>query len=516
MQLIALRRHGGFCPAFRVVFGMVCLGATLAASNVWAQSDCFIDKYGTRACPVGPGPGGPPNTGNGDPLPVPVGPSFDDRRRSYQSIVDYLTQGGSQAARRMARDPATGAELSTALASFELELLREISRLKYDLSRHQKEQGELAELIPAKTAELRNMRAYLPELRAQVEASTAETARVTQDIAVWDSRGADVYRRAKLVEERLRVSQKAAISLLNALTPKDRLVAGPRVVDASPGLVGPRSQRQPAPVVLPIDLRPGASPAALNVSYPPAYISSAPAGSDDQRLKRLGDLGSVFDAVSQHDRQSVEVILAKRPVLENLLQQLSDTEALIAVASREKKNAEFDAESAQKKLLASKGSYLDSRRELVKVASVEWAWKAWRTKVVLPAVHSFASANGLDQFLEPVGTGNNAWYRVKDLNIERDFPASLKNWSSFFKVQQETLALLDDPGRFVNHAAQLAAFGSPAEMKRYAEDLYRGLDEKGVRLAKAAGRVKVPGGTQAFAAKLFDWSRDEKNEYELQ
>lgn len=52
-------------------------------------------------------------------------------------------------------------------------------------------------------------------------------------------------------------------------------------------------------------------------------------------------------------------------------------------------------------------------------------------------------------------------------------------------------------------------------MKRYADELFRGLDEKGVRLVKAAGRVKVPGGTEAFAARIFDWSRDEKSEYEL-
>lgn len=38
----------------------------------------------------------------------------------------------------------TAGELSSALGAMELELLREIRQLKYDLSRHEEEQGKVA------------------------------------------------------------------------------------------------------------------------------------------------------------------------------------------------------------------------------------------------------------------------------------------------------------------------------------------------------------------------------------
>lgn len=44
--------------ALTAAFGMICFASMLVSSSAWAQSGCFTDKYGTRACPVGPEPGG--------------------------------------------------------------------------------------------------------------------------------------------------------------------------------------------------------------------------------------------------------------------------------------------------------------------------------------------------------------------------------------------------------------------------------------------------------------------------
>jgi len=60
--------------------GMVCFAATLGTSSTWAQSDCFIDKNGTRACPVGPEPGG----GSGNTSSTPSGPSPEEVRQQRE------------------------------------------------------------------------------------------------------------------------------------------------------------------------------------------------------------------------------------------------------------------------------------------------------------------------------------------------------------------------------------------------------------------------------------------------
>jgi tetratricopeptide (TPR) repeat protein len=59
---------------------MVCFAATLVTSSTWAQSGCFIDKYGTRACPVGPDPGG----GSGNTSPGPSGPSPEEVKQQQE------------------------------------------------------------------------------------------------------------------------------------------------------------------------------------------------------------------------------------------------------------------------------------------------------------------------------------------------------------------------------------------------------------------------------------------------
>jgi tetratricopeptide (TPR) repeat protein len=60
--------------------GMVCIAATLGTSSVWAQSGCFIDNNGNRACPVGPDPGG----GSGNTSSMPSGPSPEEVRQQRE------------------------------------------------------------------------------------------------------------------------------------------------------------------------------------------------------------------------------------------------------------------------------------------------------------------------------------------------------------------------------------------------------------------------------------------------
>jgi tetratricopeptide (TPR) repeat protein len=56
--------------ALGAAFGMICLASVLASPSAWAQSGCFIDKNGVRACPVGPDPGGA-SAGAGGGCPAP-------------------------------------------------------------------------------------------------------------------------------------------------------------------------------------------------------------------------------------------------------------------------------------------------------------------------------------------------------------------------------------------------------------------------------------------------------------
>ncbi len=59
--------------------GMVCFAATLGTSSTWAQSGCVIIN-GTRACPVGPEPGG----GSGNTSPGPSGPSPEQVKQQQE------------------------------------------------------------------------------------------------------------------------------------------------------------------------------------------------------------------------------------------------------------------------------------------------------------------------------------------------------------------------------------------------------------------------------------------------
>ena len=63
-------------------FGMIFGAAILCNPSAWAQSGCFIDKNGTRACPVGPSPGG----GSGNASPVPSGPSPEEIRQQRERL----------------------------------------------------------------------------------------------------------------------------------------------------------------------------------------------------------------------------------------------------------------------------------------------------------------------------------------------------------------------------------------------------------------------------------------------
>ena len=66
--------------ALWAALGMICFTATLVTSSTWAQSGCFIDKNGNRACPVGPAPGG----SSGSTSPVPSGPSAEELRQQRE------------------------------------------------------------------------------------------------------------------------------------------------------------------------------------------------------------------------------------------------------------------------------------------------------------------------------------------------------------------------------------------------------------------------------------------------
>ena len=68
--------------ALWAALGMICFTATLVTSSTWAQSGCFIDKNGNRACPVGPDPGG----SSGSTSPGPSGPSAAEVRQQRERL----------------------------------------------------------------------------------------------------------------------------------------------------------------------------------------------------------------------------------------------------------------------------------------------------------------------------------------------------------------------------------------------------------------------------------------------
>jgi tetratricopeptide (TPR) repeat protein len=77
------------------VFGMICFASILVSPSAWAESGCFIDKYGTRGCPVGPepvGPGGNPG-GHTGPTESEIRERQEraERNARYDAIYDqYL------------------------------------------------------------------------------------------------------------------------------------------------------------------------------------------------------------------------------------------------------------------------------------------------------------------------------------------------------------------------------------------------------------------------------------------
>ena len=70
--------------ALWTMLGVVCFAATLGSSSTWAQSGCFIDKNGTRACPVGPSPGGGSGGGSGGTSSTPSGPSPEQVKQQQE------------------------------------------------------------------------------------------------------------------------------------------------------------------------------------------------------------------------------------------------------------------------------------------------------------------------------------------------------------------------------------------------------------------------------------------------
>ena len=68
--------------ALWAALGMICFTAALVTSSTWAQSGCFIDKNGNRACPVGPDPGG----SSGSTSPGPSGPSAEEVRQQRERL----------------------------------------------------------------------------------------------------------------------------------------------------------------------------------------------------------------------------------------------------------------------------------------------------------------------------------------------------------------------------------------------------------------------------------------------
>ncbi len=65
--------------ALWAALGMACFAATFGTSSAWAQSGCVIIN-GTRACPVGPEPGG----GSGNTSPGPSGPSPEQVKQQQE------------------------------------------------------------------------------------------------------------------------------------------------------------------------------------------------------------------------------------------------------------------------------------------------------------------------------------------------------------------------------------------------------------------------------------------------
>ena len=70
--------HTKMRTALWAALGMACFAATLGTSSTWAQSGCVIIN-GTRACPVGPEPGGGSGTS-----PGPSGPSPEEVKQQRE------------------------------------------------------------------------------------------------------------------------------------------------------------------------------------------------------------------------------------------------------------------------------------------------------------------------------------------------------------------------------------------------------------------------------------------------
>ncbi|MFO0934803.1 MAG: hypothetical protein U1E39_19125 [Planctomycetota bacterium] len=336
-----------------------------------------------------------------------------------------------------ARDPATYA-----------------ARLRDDVARLTTEAAESRDRLAAAQADL-----------AQARASLAREERAWKPV-----RAAEEAAAARLAKH----SERTLRTLIPLLPPEER-EALERVASAprAPGAFAPQPRRGPSDFVPVIAERP--NPIRAGRPGLPARLE----GDVDQRIATCRERRDRLLAASRAYEEARQAVADQRDVAERR-DALSKEVALTVAAAGD---AAREARRASSELFRELENGPVSASNALQLAAATLVWDHVQARVVMPAVEAFLDANGL---LE----GKNAvdvMLRLKD-HPEDLVPkvGALRELPRIVETARRVVEVEADFEVWATLAADALARGDTKPDPGLVEDLFRGVDRKGVAVMKAA------------------------------
>lgn len=494
-----------------------------APSPATAQSGCFIDSNGTRACPVGPDPGGGRDGGEreyvepeADETPLDPRPAaLQQAIPRYVGVVSAMYEKFNTLDKQLwlGLPLNTEADFFNAANQLHKVLVNQAGRNRLEVDQFREALEKLNYKSTVYPRLIAKNRADIEKLRLERDGQAAALTAGQQQLELAQRTSKQLQARALIYAEEAKESRTAILDHMGVLLPpgmgKEASVSAYGAAPAwSPSVPERGADAPPIEVAQAVQAVAAAVPSHVGIVYidaTPAPLSGAPTEAAAQLEADAAEVSSAIAANSSDLRGQVEAL---RPVSAQLDLELQDTSRERDGLDGEIKLAAGQLRQVNRELLVARDELMAASETFLYQAAEGWIWENAKTEAVQQvkdAARRLAAAKWIGVAYRDVGEEEmRALVGAGKQNIFGLADKALSSGDGLYEVVKRIETLQTHGEGYMQEAARLAARGTPQQIAEFAGRVFGELGDDSEELVKANfGAMEIPEPWKSISAKYF-------------